>query len=204
MRVRSLRKVLVVAACFAFVAALTRPAQAFPTSGGGRASCTGCHGTQREAAIPSFLQITAKPGDVIPLTINLTNGADSYSASLAGLGAPGLAGFTPDPAWSNHFATGTFNTDPQYGGPFFALSDGGVAYQGPVSHFFNLRLAANTLSGTYPLTFTVSGSGAEGLWRDSNPFTLTVVPEPTAFALAATGAAVGLLYWRKRRRRAGS
>jgi hypothetical protein len=192
--------VLLAAACFAFVAALTRTAQAFPTSGGGRASCTGCHGTLREAAIPSFLQLTAQPGDLVPLTINLTNGADAYSASLAGLGAQGLAGFTPDPAWTNHFTAGTFNTDPQYGGPYFAISDSGVPFQGPVSHFFNLQLAANTQPGTYPLTFTVSGSGAEGLWRDSNPFTLTVVPEPTGFALAATGAAVGFLYWRKRRR----
>jgi hypothetical protein len=201
MRFRFLRKVLVVAACFAFVAALARTAQAFPTSGGGRASCTGCHGTQREAAIPSFLQLTARPGDLLPLTINLTNGADSYSASLAGLGAAGLAGFTPDSAWTNHVAPGTFNADPQYGGPFFSLSDGGVAYQGPVSHFFNLRLAANTQPGTYPLTFTVAGSGAEGLWRDSNAFSLTVVPEPTAFVLATAGIAVGAILWKRRRRR---
>jgi hypothetical protein len=181
---------LFLAASFAVVAAFPQPALALPDAGGGRASCTGCHANQREAAIPSFLQLTARPGDVVPLTINLTNGADSYSASLAGLGAAGLAGFTPDATWTNHFTSGTFNTNPQYGGPYYSLSDNGVAYQGPVSHFFNLRLAANTQPGTYPLTFTVAGSGAEGLWRDANAFSLTVVPEPTAFALAATGIAL--------------
>jgi hypothetical protein len=200
MKVRFVRGVLILAACIA-VAALARPAQAFPTSGGGRASCLGCHGTQREAAIPSFLALTAQPGDLVPLTINLTNGADAYSVSLSGLGAPGLAGFTPDSTWVNHFTPGTFNTDPQYGGPFYAYSDSGVAYQGPVSRFFNLQLSPNTQPGIYPLSFVVSGNGNEGLWRDANPFSLTVVPEPSGLALLIAGAAAGLIYWRRTRRR---
>jgi hypothetical protein len=137
----------------------------------------------------------------VPLTINLTNGADAYSASLSGLGALGLAGFTPDPAWASHFAAGTYNPDPQYGGPYFALTNDALPFQGQVSHFFNLRLPSNAQPGTYPLTFTVAGSGAEGLWRDSNPFSLTVVPEPTSFALLATGAAALSIYWRRMRRR---
>lgn len=182
MRVLRLGKMFVLAACFASFAAVARPALALPTFGGGHANCTTCHANQREAAIPSVLQITASPGDIIPLTINITNGADAYSATLAGLGAPGLAGYTPDPAWVNHTTAGTYNTDPQYGGPFFSLSDTGLAFQGPVSHFFNMQLSPNTQPGTYPMTFTVGGSGNEGLWRDSNPFTLTVIPEPSAIA----------------------
>jgi hypothetical protein len=172
-----------------------------PGFGGGRASCTGCHSAQRDAAIPSFLQLTASPGESVLLTINMTNGADAYSASLAGLGAPGLTGFTPDPAWTNHFTAGTYNTDPQYGGPFFAVSDTGLDYQGPISHFFNLKLSANTQPGSYPLTFTVAGSGAEGQWRDANAFTLNVIPEPSALVLMAAGTIAGLSFWRRRRRR---
>ncbi len=203
MKVSFLGRMLGIAACFTVGASLARPANAFPTSGGGHANCLSCHGTTREAAIPSLLQITAQPGDLIPLTINITNGADIYSASLAGLGAPGLTGFTPDASWANHFTAGTFNTDPQYGGPYYALSNSGLAYQGPISHFFNLRLGANTQLGSYPLSFTVSGSGNEGLWRDSNPFTLNVIPEPSTVALIAVGTAIGVIWWRRRRRACG-
>jgi hypothetical protein len=190
----------VLAACFASLAAVARPAFALPTFGGGRANCTSCHANEREAATPSVLNITAEPGDMIPLIINMTNGADAYSATVEGLGAPGLAGFTPDAGWVNHTSAGSYNPDPQYGGPFFALSDTGLGYQGPVSHFFNMTLSPNTQPGTYPLAFTVGGSGNEGLWRDSNPFTLTVVPEPSALALATIGVAGGIVCWRRRRR----
>jgi hypothetical protein len=178
-----------------------RPAQAFPTSSGGRASCLSCHGTPREAATAPAL-ITAMPGDLVPLTTNVTNGAGTYSISLAGLGDAGLAGFTPDAAWANHFTAGTFNPDPQYGGPFYALSDDGVAWTAPATQTFNLRLASSTALGTYPLTFTVSGSGTEGLWRDANPFQLTVIPEPSTFALTSVGFfGWGWSVWRRRRRR---
>jgi hypothetical protein len=201
MRVKLLRRMLVLAAGIALVAAAARPAQAFPTSGGGHANCLGCHATQREAALPSFLELTARPGDLVRLTINLTNGESAYSASLAGLGAPGLAGFTPDASWANHFTAGTYNTDPQYGGPYYALSDSGLAYQGPVSHFFDMQLSPNTQLGTYPLTFTVAGSGTEGRWRDANPFTLNVIPEPPMLALIIGFAALGPICWRRRRRK---
>jgi hypothetical protein len=183
------------------LAALAPPAKAFPTSGGGRASCLGCHGTTREAAIPSVLEITARPGDLVPLIINLTNGANAYSASLSGLAAPGLAGFSPDAAWVNHFTSG-YNPDLQYGGPFYALSNSGVAYQGPVSHTFNLQLAANTQLGTYPLSFTVAGLENDTVfWRDANPFSLTVVPEPATIVLLTAGAVGSLILWRRSRRR---
>jgi hypothetical protein len=111
--------------------------------------------------------------------IDVSDGSDAYSISLAGLGAGGLAGFTPDPSWADHVSLGTFNPDPQYGGPFYALSDSGVEWMGPgpVTHAFSLLLASSTVPGTYDLTFTVAGSGDEGRWRDSNPFQLIVVPE---------------------------
>jgi hypothetical protein len=200
MQIRILSKTLALVTATIVLFSFAPPVQALPTFGGGHANCTTCHGNQREAATTP-LTITAMPGDLIPLTLNVTNGADSYSASIAGLNAAGLAGFTPDPTWANHFTAGTFNPDPQFGGPFFALSNSGINFSGAVTQTFNLQLAASTAPGTYPLTFTGGGSGTEGLWRDSNPFELTVIPEPSTLVLTSIGLILGRILWRRRHRR---
>jgi len=194
------RATLLLAAGFV-LATFPRPVQALPTFSGGHADCLSCHDTPKEAATGPSL-VTAHPGDTVPLSIDITDGTDNYSISLAGLDAAGLAGFVPDATWVDHFSPGTF--DSTHDGPFYALSDTGVAFSGPVTQSFNLQLAPATALGIYDLTFFVSGllESEFETWRDVNGFQLEVVPEPsTLVMLSLGGLLIGSPFYGRRRRR---
>jgi hypothetical protein len=161
----------------AFVSStLSNPAEAFPTRDGGHANCLDCHSSPRNDAADVPAMFTAGPGDTVDLSVNVTDGSKKYSISLAGLGAVGLGGFTPDPDWVDHFSPDTFNDDPQWGGPFYALSDQDIEWTSEMQEIFTLTLAETTTLGTYDLVFTVAGKDGP-LWRDVNPFQLKIVLE---------------------------
>ncbi|MCA9265421.1 MAG: hypothetical protein KDA60_16290 [Planctomycetales bacterium] len=180
MRLICLEKPLCFVLGMLLATALARSAGAFPTSGDGHANCLSCHSSSRTNAADVPTAFTARPGESIDLSVNVTNGSEKYSISLAGLDAPGLSGFTPDSSWVNHFSTGSFNADPQYGGPFYALSNNGVNWSSPVEKTFTLQLADTTAIGTYDLTFTIAGKGG-GRWRDVEAFQLNVLAAPGDF-----------------------
>ena len=110
------------------------------------------------------------PAILVPLTINLTNGADAYSASLTGLGRDRFSRIhagsrlgEPFHVW--HLSTLIRNT----AALFMPCRTAASPYQGPVSHMFNLRLAAQHAVGHVPDVVCRGRLGKlKGLWRTSN------------------------------------
>ena len=157
---------------FAFVVALIPiPSPAHVGSG---ANCASCHGTSRNAMSLSGFQTTTnvstgslkvfqvRPGETVPIGIQVTDGRNEYGFALVGLDATGSLDSShkllsvPDTSWTKRSA-------------YYSLGP----KTGNKSWTFQLGVRSNTPPDLYVLSLRIAGDGG-GRWSEYESFLVDV------------------------------
>ena len=156
---------------------------AFPSYGG---NCAGCHSNPGGAmnTTPDPIEINLNDSGLVTFDVTSLGGSGDVSIALSGL---------TDPLLAASIGAGGGNWTLQGGGVY--TSD---IFSSIGTYTLDLVIGAGAALGDYGIGAQLVGDGQRASTYD---FTVSVVPEPTTFALAALGCgAIGMMTIRRKRR----